>query len=114
MINAQRCNQLAISNPRVIELFTNDLVQRIDMKAYGRPLIQHFGEGNKSGYTLVQLIETSNITAHFCDQTGDAYLDIFSCRAFDAGVAQNVIATWFKPESMDCKVIERQAGVKMH
>lgn len=113
MINARRCNQLAISNPRVIELFTNDLVQRIDMKAYGRPLIQHFGEGNKSGYTLVQLIETSNITAHFCDQTGDAYLDVFSCKAFDAGAVQNVVATWFKPESMDSKVIARQAGVKM-
>ena len=114
LVNARKCNQVAIRDPRVIELFLQDMVRRIDMKAYGRPIIHHFGEGNKAGYTAIQLIETSNITAHFCDDTGDAYLNIFSCAAFDAGVVQNVVATWFKPESMDSKVIARQAGVKMH
>jgi S-adenosylmethionine/arginine decarboxylase-like enzyme len=113
LVNAKRCNSLAISNPRTIELFLEDMVKRIDMKAYGRPLIKHFGEGNKSGYTAIQLIETSNISAHFCDQDGDAYLNIFSCKHFDPAVAQNVVATWFTPEWIDCKVVARQAGVKM-
>jgi S-adenosylmethionine/arginine decarboxylase-like enzyme len=83
------------------------------MKAFGRPMIQHFGEGDKAGYTLVQLIETSNITGHFCDNSGDAYLDIFSCKWFDENVVQNVVASWFKPESINMKVLARDAKIYM-
>ena len=113
IINARKCYSLSISNPRNIELFTEDLIKRIDMKAYGKPLLKHFGEGNKSGYTLVQLIETSNITAHFCDESGDAYLDVFSCKHFDENVVQHVVNTWFKPESIDMKVLSRDAKIAM-
>ena len=52
-----------------IAAFAKALVQRIDMKAYGEPQVIHFGEDDKQGYTLVQLIETSNICAHFCDRS---------------------------------------------
>jgi S-adenosylmethionine/arginine decarboxylase-like enzyme len=75
--------------------------------------LKHFGEGNKSGYTLVQLIETSNITGHFCDDSGDAYLDVFSCKYFDENVVQHVVNTWFKPESIDMKVLSRDAKIAM-
>ena len=112
-MNARKCNSLSIASPRVIESFTDDMVRKIDMKAYGRPMIYHFGEGNKSGYTLVQLIETSNITGHFCDETGDAYLDIFSCKGFDANVAKAVVEQWFQPEHIDMMMVPRDARLKM-
>jgi len=109
LMNARRCNSLAIACPRTIELFTADLVKQIDMKAYGKPQIQLFGTGNKAGYTLVQLIETSNITGHFCDESGDAYLDVFSCKHFDEHVARAVVEKWFKPEYVDLKLIKRDS-----
>jgi S-adenosylmethionine/arginine decarboxylase-like enzyme len=83
------------------------------MKAYGKPRIQHFGEGNKSGYTLVQLIETSNITGHFCDESGDAYLDIFSCKHFCEHTASKTIQKWFEPSQIDMKLIERDVHHRM-
>jgi S-adenosylmethionine/arginine decarboxylase-like enzyme len=83
------------------------------MKAYGSPIIKLFGEGNKSGYTLVQLIETSNITGHFCDESGDAYLDIFSCKYFCEYTAQETIQKWFAPNHIDIKLLERDAHHKM-
>jgi S-adenosylmethionine/arginine decarboxylase-like enzyme len=113
IINAHRCNLKLIACPKNIELFSGTLVKKIDMVAYGKPLIQYFGHGNKAGYTLVQLIETSNITGHYSDDTGDAYLNIFSCKDFDEAVARAVVIDYFKPELLDSKVIYRQAGVKM-
>lgn len=110
--NASRCNR-NIRDLRVIELFAADMVKRIDMKAWGPPRIEFFGEDNKAGFTLVQLIETSNITAHFCDSTGDAYIDVFSCRTFSDAVCQQVIQDWFQPHLIDIMVIGRQAGKKM-
>ena len=111
--NAYRCDSRLIACPKNIELFTATLVKKIDMVAYGKPLIQYFGHGNKAGYTLVQLIETSNITAHFSDDSGDAYIDLFSCKDFDEAVARDVIIQYFKPEVLDTKVINRQAGERM-
>ena len=113
ILNARKCHSQPISNPRIIELFLNDMVKKIDMKAYGRPLIQHFGEGNKSGYTAVQLIETSNITLHLCDETGDGYFNIFSCKDFSENIAQLVVQEWFKPEYIDMKVLSRDAKIAM-
>lgn len=109
MLDVARCNPQAIRCPRHIERFTKNLVMQIDMKAYGEPQIIMFGEGNKKGYTLVQLIETSNITAHFCEETNDAYFDIFSCKPYDIDKAMNVVAKYFLPEAILKHYVERQA-----
>ena len=67
-----------------ISRFVETLVETIGMRAYGAPLLEHFAEHvpEAAGYSLVQLIETSAITGHFCDLSGDAYIDIFSCKDF--------------------------------
>ena len=83
------------------------------MVAYKEPQIVMFGTGNKKGYTLVQLIETSNITAHFVEESNDMYLDVFSCKPFDAEVVKTSIRSTFGPESIDTKVIARDANVPM-
>ena len=79
------------------------------MKAYGEPQIVHFGEDDKQGYTLVQLIETSNICAHFCDDTGDAYIDVFSCKPYDRDVVRDQIIEFFMPKQITVNYVERQA-----
>jgi S-adenosylmethionine/arginine decarboxylase-like enzyme len=113
IVNARSCNKLLIGLQSHIHRFSDDMVKQIDMTAYGKPLIVHFGSGNKSGYSLVQLITTSSITGHFCDESGDAYLDIFSCKHFSEQTAADVIQKWFEPSHIDMKLIERDANHKM-
>ena len=57
------------------------LVEEIDM-VHGQPMIEHFPHDEDTGWSLVQLIETSSIN-HFVDKNGDFYLDVFSCKEFD-------------------------------
>lgn len=78
------------------------LVDVIKMKAYGEPTIEHFATHSfeSAGYTLVQLIETSNICAHFAENLGQAYIDIFSCRTFDSRAAENVCRKYFAPQTV--------------
>lgn len=87
-----------ITNSEHIAWFAKTLVKRIDMKAYGEPQVIHFGEDDKQGYTLVQLIETSNICAHFCDDTGNFYLDVFSCKPFDVETVHKTVRDFFAPQ----------------
>ena len=106
-LDAGKCCPAAIRSRPMIYQFSKRLVTEIDMKAYGEPLIQHFGEGNKAGYTLVQLIETSNITAHFCEQDNALFLDIFSCKPYDIETAIKVVKDFFEPKHMVRHYIER-------
>jgi S-adenosylmethionine/arginine decarboxylase-like enzyme len=83
------------------------------MVAYGEPQIVSFGSGNKAGYTLVQLIETSNICAHFVPDDlngGNAmYLDVFSCKPYDDQIVVDLVKQYFKAKSVRPSFLTRQA-----
>ena len=79
------------------------------MVPYGSPQIVRFGSGNKYGYTLVQLIETSNICAHFVEEDNSFYLDVFSCKEFLESDVKNLIRDFFQPQNIDSQTFIRQA-----
>ena len=104
------CNE-HISRKESIRAFVAELVEAIDMVAYGEPVIEHFATHSEAaaGYTLVQLIETSAITAHFSDHNRDAYLDVFSCKSFDENMVVQTVEKHFAPESVYTLSLEREA-----
>lgn len=69
MLNLYGCNPKLIANKKAVAKFATELCQLIKMKAFGNPIVKKFGKpGTEAeGLTLVQLIETSAITAHFSD-----------------------------------------------
>jgi len=110
ILDASMCDQKRITDYDVVYNFTKELVKEIDMVAFGEPQIVNFGTGNKAGFTLVQLIETSNICAHFCNDTGDVYLDVFSCKPFESGTVERVFEKYFKPMAMRSRFLYRDAA----
>ncbi len=110
VLDVARCAPKTIRCAKNIEGFAKSLVKDIDMVAYGEPQIVMFGTGNKKGYTLVQLIETSNICAHFVEETNDMYLDVFSCKKFDPQAVHEVVKKYFDPANIQGHLLERQAS----
>jgi S-adenosylmethionine/arginine decarboxylase-like enzyme len=113
LLNARRCVPVTIRSKPIIQEFSRALVKKIDMVPYGNPTVVMFGTGNKKGYTLVQLIETSNITAHFVEETEDMYLDVFSCKDFDYKKVVEAVNYYFGPVSVDTKFVSRDASIRM-
>ena len=111
ILDCKGCDKDIITNKKKLTNFSNKLVDAIKMKMYGEPLLKHFAvhDDAAAGYSLVQLIETSNITGHFSDLTGDAYLDIFSCKNFNADYAKTVVYRMLRPQTIKTIFIERQA-----
>ena len=107
ILNITKCAPSTIRSRNNIKKFSNELVQNIKMIPYGAPQIVMFGSGNKKGYTLVQLIETSNICAHFVEETNDIYLDVFSCKEFDRSVVCETVQRYFEPEHIEDIAIVR-------
>lgn len=88
VLNLYDCNRDRIQSAEVIRAFVINLCDLIEMRRFGEPTIVNFGDDPRvTGYSLIQLIETSNICAHFADQSCAAYIDIFSCQEFDPEVA---------------------------
>jgi S-adenosylmethionine/arginine decarboxylase-like enzyme len=112
ILDAAGCSPKRIGSSTVIKNFTNDLVKRIDMKAYGEPQIVMFGTGNKKGYTLIQLIETSNIAGHFVEENNTMYLDVFSCKDFDAEIVRELVGEYFDAQKFNIRVLLRQAPLE--
>lgn len=111
ILDAARVSPKAIRDPIRIHHFTAALVKRIDMVPYGPAQVVRFGSGNKAGYTLVQLIETSNICAHFVEENNSMYLDVFSCKDFDPTVVKETVEEYFEAKLLKFKVLTRQAPV---
>lgn len=109
IVDARDCDPAALRSKETIRKFSNELVKTIDMVAYGPPRIVMFGTGNKKGYTLVQLIETSCISAHFVEETNDIYLDVFSCKTFKASDAMTVFNKYFSPGRATKRFLTRKA-----
>jgi len=64
-------------------------------------------EPHLKGTTAVQFILTSNIVIHTLDLMGAVYVNIFSCKEFDAQVASDFTAKWFKGRIVNSHVIDR-------
>ena len=109
ILDCAGCNHNAITDYQNVYNFAVQLVKDIDMVAYGEPQIVNFGSGDKAGFTLVQLIETSNICAHFCNDTGDIYLDVFSCKPYDDQIVKSTVIEYFFPERIRSNYLTRQA-----
>ena len=106
-LDCANCEHYSIRSATTIEKFVKELVKEIDMKAYGEPQIVHFGADNKAGFTLVQLIETSNIVAHFCEEDNACFIDVFSCKPFTTSTVFNVVKKYFHPKQIVEYYIER-------
>jgi len=108
MLDCSGCSNIDIKDN--IYNFSKELVTRIDMIAHGEPIIEFLLPGDpKQGYSLMQLITTSNICGHFMELDGTAYFDIFSCKTFDIDKAKTVVEEFFKPKRMRVNFITRHA-----
>lgn len=105
------CDHDKITDGSNIRRFTNELVKRIDMTAYGDPIIEHFAthDPNKAGFSMVQLIETSNICAHFVDKDNTMYLDVFSCKEFSNDTVIDTVREFFGATTVRTTFLTRQA-----
>ena len=106
-LDAGCCNRLKICDAENIRAFSKELVEAIDMEAFGECQVVHFGKDDKCGYTMVQLITTSNIVCHFSEDSSSLFLNVFSCKPFNKLVVKDVVKKYFECEYTTMNMLER-------
>jgi hypothetical protein len=94
-IDLSDCDVAALADPDRIRGFVADLVPAIGMQRHGPTLVERFGTGELEGWSALQFIETSSVTVHADEVGGRCFVDVFSCRPFDAGLALQIARHWF-------------------
>ena len=109
MLDCSGCND-NIKDKQSIYNFVKELVDAIKMEAHGEPVIEFLlpDEPNQ-GYSLMQLITTSNICAHFVNTNNSAYIDVFSCKEFNIETVKDVVNKYFSTTKMKVNFITRHA-----
>ena len=109
LLDCAGCNS-RIRDKESIKQFVFKLVDKIEMKAVGQPILEYLTPTKENtGYSLMQMIETSNITAHFVESNNTAYIDVFSCKEFDPEVAKQVVQEFFEPTKVATNFLTRHA-----
>ncbi|MCE1252274.1 MAG: S-adenosylmethionine decarboxylase [Anaerolineae bacterium] len=107
-LNLYDCDLSLITSAETIREYVLELCDLIKMRRFGEPTIVNFGRDPRvSGYSLVQLIETSNVCAHFANQSRAVYIDIFSCKYFDPQLAAEFSMSAFRAQKATGVIITR-------
>lgn len=91
----RHCDPAKIKSAAAIQDFTIQLCKLIEMERFGDCQVVRFGTGNKEGYSMFQLIQTSNISGHFAEESNRAFIDIFSCKYYDVEATANFAMEFF-------------------
>lgn len=102
------CNPKTIRDAAAIKRYVDELCELIEMKQFGETQIVNFGEDEKvTGFSIVQLIETSLISGHFANKTNNAYIDIFSCKYYEPSVVVEFTKEFFEAKDIKMHYILR-------
>lgn len=107
-VDLHYCDPLLVKNPAAIKHFVKQLAKELKMHLVGPAIVKRFGHGQLRGYSMMQFIETSTITAHF-DEKGDrAFIDIFSCKTYRPKKVALFCKKFFKAKNYVLYVEERR------
>jgi S-adenosylmethionine/arginine decarboxylase-like enzyme len=110
-IDLYECDYDSIRSESRIRQFVIELTDLLEVKRFGDAIVVRFGADPKvCGYSMMQLIETSSISAHFIEQTNTVCLDIFSCADYDAKKAAELAGKFFGAKRADMATMTRGAN----
>ncbi len=99
-IDLHECQHDRLTDPKLLEQFVTEVIKVVDMEAHGPCYVDRFGEGKIEGYSAIRFIKTSSIAVHLDEVGNRAFIDIFSCKQFDAQKAADYSKEFFGAQAV--------------
>ncbi len=108
-IDLYECDLGLMQDAEAIRDFVRRLCEKIGMRRFGETQVVHFGDDPRvEGFSMLQLIETSLVSAHFANASCAVYLDVFSCAPYDPEAVAEFAAQFFKAKRHHLEVVKRR------
>ena len=114
ILDLHRCDASTFTRESIQKYFES-LCDLIEMKReelhfwddVGIPEEEKQTSPHTQGTSAVQFILTSSIVIHTLDQLEAAYINIFSCKAYDPKIAEDFSVQWFGAKNHSARFIDR-------
>ena len=108
-VDLKNCAPELIRSADAIRDYIIQLCDLIEMNRFGDPIIVNFGQNPAvEGYSMVQLIETSNISGHFANIDNSIYIDIFSCKLYNPYIVAQFTKDFFNGNNYIINILLRR------
>jgi S-adenosylmethionine decarboxylase len=108
-VDVYGCDPVAIRSREHIVRFTHELCDLLGVRRFGETQVVRFGgDPRLCGYSMVQIIEASLVSAYFAEDSNTLYLDIFSSKWYDAEAAAEYAKEFFRAERVRVQTCLRQ------
>jgi len=109
ILDLHKCNPQKF-NRKMIARYFRELCDLIEMKRDEMHFWDDYGvlKAERVGTSAIQFVMTSNVTIHTLDILKQVYLNIFSCKEFDAKIAAEFSRKYFSGKIVTSKVIIRK------
>lgn len=108
-INIAGCDKKLLNDKKYLKKFLNKMPKKVGMTLVDKARVVGVMADNPldSGYSGSSLLSESHIYLHCFPERKFAFVDVFSCKHFDAEVATSYIVETFKATKFKCWVDER-------
>lgn len=103
MVDGYGCDPERLSNRDVVERFLLETPEAIDMKPISPVHIFQLGQG-LSGFVI---IAESHLAIHTWPERGTVWVDVFSCKDFDADKVVEVLKEAFEIKASNVDILPR-------
>ena len=116
IFDAYGCDPDKLNNPELLTKVMLDICKMGDMKALCEPVVvnarsnEALGGKDPGGYSGFLIIQESHISVHTFIKRGFVTIDVYSCKAFEAGRVVEYLKEAFG--SRDEQVIKLERGLK--
>lgn len=106
-----------INNKDYLQLFVNELLDKIKMKKIGKTIFSYFEptefniKNDLVGFTVLQILSLSSLSIHICDISRTMYINIFTCGDLIEETVIEIIHKYFQPIIINKQIIIRGTNV---
>ena len=106
IIDLYDCDPKIIRSAKKIKEYAAGICREMKVRPYGKTIVKRFALhlDHAAGYSLVQLIESSLVSAHFSELWNRVYINLFSCKDFNHKKAIEFSKKFFKGKILRQKV----------
>jgi len=106
-IDLHGCDHELMKDPAAMKAYVRGLCSEIRMKRYGPTIVERLGKGKYRGYSLMQLIHTSTIIAHFDEKADRAFIDLISVKEYSPRHVAEFSRKFFRARKARIKSFDR-------
>lgn len=112
LLDLGECNNILLADQKLVYDLLYNIPEQVGMTRISEPNVFYYTGRvpEDHGVTGVVVLAESHCSIHTFQEKGHCFIDLFSCKDFDANMAVELFSKAFEAKSITHRVVERGKG----